>query len=119
MNKEVAKKWVKALRSGEYKQGINVLNRDNKEFCCLGVLCELAAKEGVVSSVVEVRDLDAASDLPCYSYDGEASFLPESVVNWAKLKAASQQAEFTYMNDFLRYTFDKIADYIESKWINV
>lgn len=39
------KKWVKALRSGKYKQGQGVLkqtNGENKTFhCCLGVLCEL------------------------------------------------------------------------------
>ena len=47
MNKEVKKKWVDALRSGEYAQGRSSL-RDHDEYCCLGVLCELAVKEGVI-----------------------------------------------------------------------
>jgi len=36
----VAQKWVKALRSGKYKQGRNRLRKKDR-FCCLGVLCEL------------------------------------------------------------------------------
>lgn len=34
--------WIKALRSGEYKQGRNRLKRRDR-FCCAGVLCDLAA----------------------------------------------------------------------------
>lgn len=53
MDKKVKKKWVKALRSGEYEQTQGQLhkNEDNylapkgyldpKGFCCLGVLCDL------------------------------------------------------------------------------
>lgn len=44
MLNENAKKWVQALRSGEYKQGKDAL-RDNDKFCCLGVACEVYKKE--------------------------------------------------------------------------
>lgn len=47
MNKKLKKKWVKALRSGEYDQGRNVLCRVDSEgakYCCLGVLYEVAGK---------------------------------------------------------------------------
>ena len=40
MNKDIKQKWVKALRSGEYKQGSRFLHYEDK-FCCLGVLCDL------------------------------------------------------------------------------
>lgn len=43
-----AKKWVAALRSGEYKQGKNALTRTTKNgerHCCLGVACDLYLKE--------------------------------------------------------------------------
>lgn len=37
MNKTIKKKWLKALRSGEYKQGrVNLYW--NGRYCCLGVL---------------------------------------------------------------------------------
>jgi hypothetical protein len=36
--KAFKKKWIAALRSGEYKQGKEMLyNHDTKEYCCLGV----------------------------------------------------------------------------------
>ncbi len=44
MNKTMARKWVKALRSGKYRQGTNgCLTETDEEtgeikFCCLGVL---------------------------------------------------------------------------------
>lgn len=44
MNPEIKKRWLKALRSGDYKQGRRCL-RTKDRFCCLGVLCDLYAKE--------------------------------------------------------------------------
>lgn len=41
MKKEIADKWVEALRSGRYKQCKSWL-RDNDGFCCLGVLCDIS-----------------------------------------------------------------------------
>ena len=41
MDAEVKKKWVAALRSGEYKQAKKQLRYDGS-FCCLGVLCEIS-----------------------------------------------------------------------------
>jgi hypothetical protein len=40
MKKEIKKRWVDALRSGEFRQGRRYLKRDGK-YCCLGVLCEI------------------------------------------------------------------------------
>lgn len=44
MKPEIAKKWIAALRSGEYKQATGQL-RVADAFCCLGVLCNLHAQE--------------------------------------------------------------------------
>lgn len=44
MNKEVARKWVEALRSGEYEQTQLRLRRGDS-YCCLGVLCDLYRKD--------------------------------------------------------------------------
>lgn len=43
----VKKRWVKALRSGEYAQGECALRRrtaDGEEFCCLGVLADVTGE---------------------------------------------------------------------------
>jgi len=50
MNKRIKTKWLKVLRSGNYKQGMTVLHSAGKrggnyKFCCLGVLCDIYLKE--------------------------------------------------------------------------
>jgi hypothetical protein len=44
MKKSIAIKWVKALRSGEYKQAKHSLY-DGHKYCCLGVLCKIQGLE--------------------------------------------------------------------------
>lgn len=49
-NQKVMQAWAKALRSGEYKQTTGALRRSavsdtqGEGYCCLGVLCDIAAK---------------------------------------------------------------------------
>lgn len=50
MNERIKKLWLEALRSGEYTQATCQLRRDHADndgssYCCLGVLCDLHAKE--------------------------------------------------------------------------
>lgn len=40
-------KLVDTLRSGKYEQGRGMLQSGTNKFCCLGVACDLAAKDGV------------------------------------------------------------------------
>ncbi len=44
MNKDVVRKWIKALRSGDYTQ-VRYVHRAGDSFCVIGVLCDLHAKE--------------------------------------------------------------------------
>lgn len=46
MNKRIKKLWIKALRSGKYKQGAAGLRPSKDTFCCLGVLCDVQRREG-------------------------------------------------------------------------
>ena len=41
LNKQFKKKWLSALRSGEYKKGKGQLRTKDNRFCCLGVACEI------------------------------------------------------------------------------
>lgn len=72
MNKRIKKLWIKALRSGKYKQGQGQLRRgrkpENAVYCCLGVLCDLAVKAGAIESFV-----------------GMGGLPPDEVVEWAGL----------------------------------
>jgi hypothetical protein len=80
LKKRVKKLWLDALRSGKLRQATRALHRvDNSRhhaYCCLGVLCSIAEKEGVVEKVKN-------SELDLVEYDGEECTLPESVINWA------------------------------------
>lgn len=42
---DIQKKWVEALRSGEYRQGEGYLQDHEGKFCCLGVACEIFSLE--------------------------------------------------------------------------
>jgi hypothetical protein len=42
-NRDRIKKWIAALRSGEYKQGTFALKKGDR-YCCLGVACDIYRK---------------------------------------------------------------------------
>ncbi|WP_086846945.1 hypothetical protein [Amycolatopsis kentuckyensis] len=76
MNPGIKRRWVEALRSGDYRQGTGQLSRDDK-FCCLGVLCDVAVKSGVTVST--------KTDDRSTGYDNSFVFLPPRVQEWAGL----------------------------------
>lgn len=45
--REARKLWAEALESGEFKQGTGSLHPTQDRYCCLGVLCVLAGRDGV------------------------------------------------------------------------
>ena len=50
---EFIEEWIKALESGEYKQGHGRLVTDRgdyKEYCCLGVACDVAKEKGIIKT---------------------------------------------------------------------
>ena len=98
-----AKRWVKALRSGKYKQCDGHLANGKGAFCCLGVACELAKEAGVIK---DYRRSDGA--------------LPVDVRTWLGLKSTAgtmegkrKYADLTDYNDNAKWTFKKIAALIE------
>lgn len=107
MNPEIKAKWVAALRSGEYKQAFGRL-RDGDLFCCLGVLCDIHAKE------TEEGWWDDRG-----YYGREREVLPTDVCEWARIPAKAghnvaldEDRCLSAMND-QGDTFAEIADIIE------
>lgn len=104
MKKAWKAKWVKALRSGKYKQARGQLRREYADgqyaYCCLGALCDIASGtkwrrgEAVVS---KVSNVDVLSGM---TLDKFGLSYPE-------------QGTLTKMNDLDRASFKKIATYIE------
>lgn len=121
MNPEIKAQWLSALRSGEYEQGRGQLKNDGK-YCCLGVLCDLAEKAGVVRSELELATGDTAFGADDEFRDGNpsSSALPQSVQEWAGLHAEVPSVVFAddyeplpYLNDSCGLNFTRLADLIE------
>lgn len=142
MKPDIKSRWVSALRSGEYAQGRNYLrqidHQDVPQFCCLGVLCDLAKQDGIATWSAPPEDADTDSDEDVIYYcDGEAELPPAAVYAWAGLDAdaphgTNQAGPFllfadaprpvTELNDGIspigpgrQLSFDQIAQLIEDQ----
>ncbi len=122
MNKEIAKKWVEALRSGEYKQGVSRL-RIGDTYCCLGVLCDLYGKEKGVNW--KIPELLPDSDV--YQFLDSFSILPDEVAEWAETETVpgvvysterkTGRINLSELNDREKLNFKEIADLIENEYL--
>lgn len=118
MNQEIKARWVAALRSGDYVQGTGMLRSSIDTYCCLGVLCDLAWREDVVTRD-ESEGVTSYED-GIYESDG---YLPRAVIAWAGLVLndpvltgphdGTLSASASAWNDELHATFSQIADMIE------
>lgn len=135
MHKEIAEKWVSALRSGEYQQGTGALvnhdmgNGDILGHCCLGVLCEIAVKEGAGVEKIGPTERSNRDDYEEYSYyagvefDKADALLPASVMAWSGMRTSDGGHEtpdggsgsLASMNDG-GASFVEIADFIENHY---
>lgn len=109
-------KWIKALKSGKYEQTTfllrNILyNKEtgkyNKYYCCLGVLCDVKAKETKRAFSKVVRD--------------DSGLLPYNVIKWSGMNNAEgrikgKKYKLTELNDFKKWSFNKIAKYIKDNY---
>jgi hypothetical protein len=109
MNKNAAKKWVEALRSGKYAQARNIL-RDDDTFCCLGVLCEVYREE---TGAGQWQEGFGAACFVAAVGDRVLGIAPPAVERWAGLVDADEQRRYAYLNDQKRFSFAQIADAIE------
>lgn len=115
MKLKIKEKWVKALRSGKYKQGTKALYQNDSEdgkkgYCCLGVLTHLYAKEKGLS----FKEIIKRSG---------NSMLPRSVQKWAGLEGLDsdnpkvdykgESCDLAHLNDENRLKFPTIAKLIE------
>jgi hypothetical protein len=112
--------WVDALRSGEYEQGLHVLhNLATNTWCCLGVACDVARKNGVA---IQVADSVIHGEGPKLreTFDGHGSYLPPSVQNWLGIDSDNPVLDdipATDWNDIRNASFNGIADAIEAEFL--
>lgn len=126
MNKKIATKWIKALRSGKYQQGREVLHSNDygiDSFCCLGVLCVLYQQD---RRSKKKKMLDVDDQWGNVTYDGSDTHLPDAVREWAGMKtndgswdSENGNSNLTYLNDEKRNSFKTIASVIEKNVENL
>lgn len=108
------KKWVKALRSGKFKQTDSVLY-NGKAYCCLGIACRLDAREKGKNFIL------------C-NYDDCDQTLPPSIQeklnidDYGELEKpvrieGREYTNLAELNDEAHYSFKEIADVIEEQFI--
>jgi hypothetical protein len=117
-----AQKWVDALRSGEFEQAKGALYK-NGGYCCLGVACEVALRDGLDLEVEEFS-LPTENGLSNHkTYAGSESLLPAEVMRWLGLRPsvppniplptpARELQSLVYLND-KGWSLEEIADLIE------
>lgn len=137
MKTEIKQKWVEALLSGKYAKGKWFLTRrqgGNETFCVLGVLCDLAIKDGVELPVIygEGQDKEERwTEFRIYQSmwnEGEGEYddpnytdLPDEVLRWAGLYESptvmydEQCTTLTELNDLLDVPFPVIAQLIDEQ----
>lgn len=125
MDKKVKKKWVKALRSGKYKQTQSRLQSPDGSFCCLGVLCDLEYDGHWLMKVKKIQnywgdEIAEEKNVVLIPANGGKCLRPgeeESAVLPRKFRdklglSLPQHDELAEMNDEGK-SFIEIADWIE------
>lgn len=79
---EVKAEWGQWLLDNADKQGPGFLNKDGK-LCCLGGLCEIAVKHGVIPPGRPALYGDDNYTPDAIAYAGSVKILPEEVQKWA------------------------------------
>lgn len=142
MNPEIKALWVAALKSGEYKQAhgylkVKASSEEAAGYCCLGVLCELAAKAGLdIKTGEKVVDCGVSGCNTCedngrvtYKFDNQESYPPLSVMKWARLPYqnprviygespsadSAGEVSLASLNDVDKFDFNQIADIIDAQ----
>ena len=96
MDAKIKRLWVKALRSGKYRQAKEILRNRSGSMCCLGVLCKIQG--------IDWRTVEGSLFTSTIPRQFNAGLRKE------------QRDKLANMNDgnrgFKRHTFSEIADYI-------
>lgn len=111
------KKWVAALRSGQYTQGKEML-RKGDTYCCLGVLCDLSKKgKWKINNTNNTSFSFESSNLK------RLGRLSPAVMIWAGMKNEYGTLKFkkgvlnlATLNDDRKRSFKQIAAFIERNY---
>ena len=115
--------WVKAIRSGEYKQGTMFLASSTKDeeyqYCCLGVACEIKKIPFEKSTLKGIST-------KTFSWKNKEHYKSKSVperewffgtYGFDYDRSINVFSSLVAMNDIAQITFEKIADVIEKEFL--
>lgn len=96
---------VNELRSGRWTQASNYLQSGEREGCCLGVGCALAAKLGAELDVVVEQQpvwqpgdaITMTGEVTVWLYDNERHYLPGRAIHWFGF--SNDRGTFSWLND--------------------
>ena len=118
MKEQVKQIWIDALTGGEYRQTTGRL-KNKGAMCCLGVLCDLYAKE---TGKWEWHKDEVGDWFFISNNSGEELLLPPPVVKWSGIKNVNGayrgkdgMSTLTDANDS-GVKFKKIAELIEENF---
>jgi len=107
-SKKNIRKWVDALRSGEYKQTTGSLH-DADGYCCLGVACKV---------FIPAEKLKKDEDGCIHGFMPlDQNYAPRWLTFINKDFDRLTEAELTALNDECEFSFDEIADLLQAVYI--
>jgi hypothetical protein len=107
-----AQKWADALRSGKYKQTKGQLEGPTGN-CCLGVACKIFVPKKKLQIWVAINNNKYIKG----SYPTAQPYAPEWLQNINDQVGVLFGTSLSTANDGLDYTFDEIADLLESTFV--
>lgn len=115
MDKKLKAKWLKALRSGKYKQGKGVLRTADNRFCCMGVLVDVMSKKAWPKVTTEIGTLILGAEHSVMAYEVEQNGTALDYDTMRRIGLETRhQGDLINMNDAGK-RFTTIADYIEAE----
>ena len=111
MKLRLKKRWVEALRSGNYDQGTYRLRNGGDGFCCLGVLCDIIGPDDATSPGGWTGERTVYAHGEYRSTTSIPDLLAEEIGI-----STGFQGMLARMNDH-GHSFGKIADFIEEATI--
>lgn len=111
MKPAVKRAWIRALRSGKYRQGRGMLKTPKGNYCCLGVLCDLYRKQTGKGSWEQ-------TDWGTQRFLDQEDMLPGAVSRWAGLRKQvdpmlGPHVTASSANDTKKWNFKRIAQAIQ------
>lgn len=136
MKKDIAKKWIKALRSGKYTRGESYLKQEingKTKHCCLGVLCEIynetmkKSHKKILTLTLKRHNITNTKADSVWYFEGIEGHLPRKVRIWSGIRTCVADyreptehigGTLSDLND-TGHSFNKIATVIEKNIDNL